>query len=118
MVGYGHLDGTKAYRIYITSQHRVTLSRDVIFMEHSSPPSDDPREPPSTSPPPISSSSPPPPPPSLSAPTSPPSPSPPMPSSTTLLPPSPTLPAPATLWRMGRWLVLKAMSTYRESGTD
>ncbi|CAI7871187.1 unnamed protein product, partial [Closterium sp. NIES-53] len=96
MVGYGHLDGTKAYRIYIPSQHRVTLSRDVIFMEHSSPPSDDPREPPSSSPPPISSSPPPPPPPSFSDPTSPPSPSPPMPSSTTLLPPSPTLPAPAT----------------------
>ncbi|CAI7780135.1 unnamed protein product [Closterium sp. NIES-53] len=95
MVRYGHLDGTKAYRIYIPSQHCVTLSRDVIFMEHSSPPSDDPREPPSSSPPPISSP-PPPPPPSLSAPTSPPSPSPPMPSSTTLLPPSPTLPAPAT----------------------
>ncbi|CAI5957289.1 unnamed protein product [Closterium sp. NIES-65] len=95
MVGYGHLDGTKAYRIYIPSQHRVILSRDVIFMEPSAPPSDDSRDPPSSSPP-TSSSLPPPTHPSSLDPISPPSPSPTIPSSTNPHPQSPNLPAPAT----------------------
>ncbi|CAI5986882.1 unnamed protein product [Closterium sp. NIES-65] len=95
MVGYGHLDGTKAYRIYIPSQHRVILSRDVIFMEPSAPPSDDSRDPPSSSPP-TSSSLPPPTHPSSLDPISPPSPSPTIPSSANPHPQSPNLPAPAT----------------------